>query len=368
VAEQAVYPELGGSAAGLEKALWDLVGMVNGEVGDDGSAAFPVRPRYAGVAPTIDIYRGATGTTFSARATGGLLRSESNHLTLQTELASSDLDWLIDGALGAGAISGDSAAIEGAVGIGGALEVTGQTTLAGLEAGPTLLAELEVAGASLLAGLTAGASLLAELEVAGPTVLADLEVTGATVLGEVEVTGPAVFDTLEVTGTAQLAQLVVDETLDVTGEATFATHVTMGTELTDLLTVAGQIVVSGGVLVPELPAPGPPPPQVAVGNTIAFTALETTGTPRMVAHMGLDDVLAYGDVAASGTTIEGGGSLELRLLGVTKLEINDDGIGVFGEPPVPQQPVEDAATDLPSAVALANSCRDILLAYGWAKS
>ena len=159
-----------------------------------------------------------------------------------------------------GATSLSTLATSGAATIGGALNVTGATTLTGNLSVPGTLG---VTGATSLSTLaTSGAATLASLGVTGAaTVGTTLGVTGATPLARVGVTGAAtVGTTLGVTGATTLASVgvtgaaTVGTTLDVTGAATLSNNLTVtgnatvngdttiGNANTDLLTINANVV------------------------------------------------------------------------------------------------------------------------------
>lgn len=99
--EQHVPPKIDGGARGLERTVQQLWGAWNGTEDDESQA--PLRPRYSGADPTIDLVRATAGLT--AR----LLSDGVNHLTLDdTAGATTDLAWTFGAGITAAGIASTS--------------------------------------------------------------------------------------------------------------------------------------------------------------------------------------------------------------------------------------------------------------------
>ena len=145
--------------------------------------------------------------------------------------------------------------------VGGTLEVTGETTLAGLTAGATTVdGTLDVTGDTTLANttvngtLTAGATTVdGTLNVTGETTLAGLT-AGATTVDSLTVNGAATVDSLEVAKGIEAAngkfQLTEEGVLTVNGGAAFTKGVTVqnGLSVTGGASVDGNFAVTNGGL------------------------------------------------------------------------------------------------------------------------
>lgn len=210
--------------------------------------------------------------------------------------------------------------------------------------------------------------------------------------------GDAAGDTLTVNATAQFVNAV-----------TFDGNVTLGNAAGDAIAVNGTTTANANVTltgssVLTLPAGSASAPSLAVGegttglyrhaagvlgatisgtqrlwfsgsifqiigvpallsNAQAYRVSESGGTARDGLVMDSSNRLVVGQV--NNETRVNGSTTRLQGNSTTRIELDGNGIGVFGATPLAQQSIAAAATDLASVITLANDLRSKLRSYGW---